>query len=211
MTFRFVLPESRPLLGPPTVDGTGSIEWQIATLRADYGRASRLLIGIAATLVLVIAIFLVYGLVGAVGLANPFAAVTAIPLAALGAGAAWLLLGLHRSGRRLSVALADRLSAAVGSGGSIADVVLARTFILEPFIVWRIAAASLSLLFGVLSASIVFKPMSAGDPSEIALTAAAASIGALLIVVGCGVFGGVFRVHRAHSRRDPVQRRILGG
>ncbi|MFF2495036.1 hypothetical protein [Agromyces sp. NPDC058064] len=211
MPFRFVLAASQPLLEQEAADGAHSLERQIATLRADYGRASRLLIGLGATVVLVVAIFFVCGLVGAVGFTDPFVAPAALLLVALGAGAVWLLLGLHRSGRRLSIALAQRLSADAEGRGSIADAVLARTFILEPFILARLVAASLSLLFGVMAASIVFRPVSVADPVEISLTAAIASIGVLLVLVGCGVFGGVFRIHRAHSRRDPVQRRLLGG
>ncbi|MFF2390482.1 hypothetical protein [Agromyces sp. NPDC058104] len=210
MPFRFVLPASLPLLEQEAADGADSIERQIATLRADYGRASRLLIGLGATAVLVVAIFLVCGLVGAFGFAIPFVA-PMLALVALGAGAVWLLLGLHRSGRRLSIALARRLSADAEGRGSIADAVLARTFILEPFILARLVVASLSLLFGVMAASVVFMPVSVADPVEVSLAAATTSIGVVLVLVGCEVFGGVFRVHRAHSRRDPVQRRLLGG
>ncbi|MFF2276654.1 hypothetical protein [Agromyces sp. NPDC058126] len=207
MAFRLVLDDSRPLLDDDSTDSTAPLRRQVDVLRADYGRASRLLLGIAATIVLVVVIFIVTGLIVAVGLENAFAVVFALPFAAIGAAAAWLLVELHRSGRRLSIALADRLTVVHEGGDSIGDVILARTFVFEPFVFWRIAASSLALLFGIMLGSMAFAP----TPGDTAIRIAVGAIGALLIVVGCGVFGGVFRVNRAHARRDPVQRRILGG
>ncbi|MFF2270868.1 hypothetical protein ACFVTX_01240 [Agromyces sp. NPDC058136] len=207
MAFRLVLDDSRPLLDHDVPSSPGPLSRQIAALRADYGRASRLLLGTAAALVLGIAIFVVCGLVGAIGLASPFAVIAALLFIAIGAGASWLLISLHRSGRRLSIALADRLTAAHEGGDSLGDVILARTFVFEPFVFWRIAAASIALLFGIMLGSMAFAP----TEGDAAVRIAVGAIGVLLIVVGCGVFGGVFRVNRAHARRDPVQRRILGG
>lgn len=207
MAFRLVLDDSRPLIDHDASSSPGPLSRQIAGLRADYGRASRLLLGIAATLVLCVVIVVVCGLVGALGLASPFVVIAAPVFLAIGAGASWLLISLHRSGRRLSIALADRLAAAHEGGTSFGDVVLARTFVFEPFVFWRIAAASLALLFGIMLGSMALAPTEGGAAIRVAVGA----VGVLLIVVGCGVFGGVFRVNRAHARRDPVQRRILGG
>jgi len=208
VAFHFVLDASRPLLETQPDAAPGSLEQQVATLRRDYGRATRLLVGIGVTLVGMLVLFTTAGVVASFGFDSPAIVILLLPLIALAAAVAWVLVRLHRSGRRLSIALAARLRARSEGGRGWNDAILARTFIFEPFVFWRIAIAALAVLGGVIFVSMVFSP---GAARDLALAVAFAAIGMLLLAVGCGVFGGVFRVNLAHSRRDPVQHRILGG
>ncbi|MWB98272.1 hypothetical protein [Agromyces seonyuensis] len=209
MTFRFLLPESRPLVDVDYPDGPGNLPQQTRALRRDYGRASRLFVGIGATLGFGIAL-LVLG--GALDLVATGGALLGVPFGLVGLGGAvvtgWLLLGLHRSGRRLARALASRYRSTYGPEhrGGLGDAGLARYFVFEPFLFWRIALASITLLGAIMLLSIAgFMPEQSAAGRLLS-----GAYGLVLLVAGCGLFGGTFRVNAAHSRRDPVQRRLWG-
>ncbi|MBY6061590.1 hypothetical protein [Microbacterium esteraromaticum] len=212
MSFRFILPESRPHLTTPAGEGNarpaGDPRRQ---LRRDYERLSRILVGALALLVLA-----PFGLVATLGVPLMPGRMMAIDIvmAVIGAvalaAALWLLVKLHRSGRRILIALSwwsrePHLSGAAtrAAGGWVR----ARTVNFEPRIFTRIVAASLIGLLGIFGLSAIAFPGSADNP---AFAAVMISWGAVCVLTAAGQMGGVMHLISGIAEQDPLWVRIRG-
>lgn len=209
MTFRFIQPESCPLLETPPAAGrslaSGDARRQ---LDADYRRWTRLLVGFAG---LVLASF---GVVAVVGIPLSGARLTAVDItmavvgAVLGATGVWILVRLHRSGRALLSALAWWTAEPYRRGAAhprASGWVSARTVNVEPPILARIVSSSVLGLFGILAMATVAYPT---PPGALNPAPAGIGLGILLLLTACGQMGGVMRLVSGLAVADPVWARI---
>ncbi|MFE6997406.1 hypothetical protein ACFVAE_15680 [Microbacterium sp. NPDC057659] len=209
MSFHFVLPDSRPLLAGPT-DGDGRTPGDpIRQLRRDYDRMSRVGMGALAILALV-----PFGLVATIGVPLMGGRLTPfdIAMAVIGAIAlivgVWILIRLHRSGRRILVALSRLLREPYRSGAlprTAAGWVNARTVNFEPPVLTRIITSSLLGLTGLIGLGIIAYPGFSQAPS---LYTTLVLWGAACFLTAAGQMGGVMHLVSGVAEQDPLWVRI---
>jgi len=219
--YRMILPETLPdVLAVENDAGAGAdarafeADAAASRTRADYGRVSRWLWGLLGTAGAAIAIVLVSGAVNmATAGGDAFTAAASagiLILAALvpGTPSAWLLVSLHRSGRRLARAAAywaalpyRRRTHAPTKGDWFAVRFLAYSADLFP----RVTTSALAGLATIFAASLAVRALVVGEPAwELTLW-----LGwALLFGTVCvGQFGGVQRIQNGYVARGPQLRK----
>jgi hypothetical protein len=227
MAFRFMLSDSRPWIeaaerarvqeGVPPLEiaHPGNADRAQAQLRGDWGRWSRWGLG-----VLGVALTTVAALAPAAAVWSSLSmGAVFLPgvLLLLAAGAAfavpgsWLLIALHRSGRRLVRALAfwTALPYRRGNrerGGS--GWLRARTVNFEPDVLVRILSASVTTLGAIFGAALTFFTIAVRPDPAMAVLYAQWTI--LSLLVTAGLFGGVIRVVNGFGEADPLWNRIRG-
>lgn len=183
----------------------------VTQLRADYGRVSRWLLGLLATVVAAIATVLIG--VGVDSALDP----AMLPEdravgAALGIGiglvlaapATWLLITLHRSGRRLATGLAFWVALPYRTGQRSPegrDFFVNRFVAFEPYLLIRVITSVAASLATVFAVSMVFYAILVSPLVSLAVSSALAAL--LFGVCGVGQFGGVQRIQNGYAHRDP--------
>lgn len=212
MSFHFVLPDSRPFLTTPVDERDARPAGDPRRrLRRDYERYSRILVGALALLVLA-----PFGLVATLGV--PLSAgrmmTIDIVLAVVGAlalaAALWLLVMLHRSGRRILIALSWWTGEPYRNGTAARTAggwVRARSVNVEPPILIRIVTSSLVGLIGIFGLSAIGYPGSAQNPG---FAAVMISWGLVCVLTAAGQMGGVMRLVSGIAEQDPLWVRIRG-
>ncbi|MCU4672343.1 hypothetical protein ACFQRL_07045 [Microbacterium fluvii] len=180
-----------------------------ARTREDYGRLTRWLLGLLGTFGALIATVVVS--MAAWVLTEPGDPMTAVTVAAvlvlalaLGIPSIWLLLSLHRSGRRLARAagywagLPYRSGRRRPTGG---DWFAVRFLSFSPDLFLRVTTSALAALATTFFAALAVRALVIGAPGwELVLWAG----GALLFAAVCaGQFGGVQRIQNGHLAREP--------
>lgn len=216
MAFSFIRTESREWLSPTDrEDATPrDADEAVRTLRADWGRWSRLLVGSGALALTLAGTFASVGLLG-VALTRPTAtgtvdlAIATLSAVVAAAGAAVLLL-LWRSGRTLMNALTRWTREPYRRGWrspTAAGWLHARTVNFDADVFARIAAGSVVLLGAVFSAFAIFYSLAAA-PESAALAPLAVAWLVALLPTGLALLGGPMRLAAARGAADPLYRRV---
>lgn len=221
MAYRIILPTSeewvRQAEAALGVGGLTPVQPPVAdadraekTLRADYGRISRWLFGLAATVGAAVSgvIFAFAVTTFADAATDPLAIVfgwgTLAVAVAIGLPSVWLLIALHRSGKRLSratgywAALPYQLGVrapAVGDEYAVRYAVY--SFDLFP----RVATSALALLASVFAVSMIF--YSSLVKPDLAGLVIAITWSILAVSVTIGQFWGVQRIQNGLAWRSP--------
>lgn len=213
--YRMILPETLPDVVAAEA-GVGAdvrafeADAAAARTRRDYGRISRWLWGLLGTAGTATAILLVSGAVNmatADGDAFTAAASAGILLVVAlvpGIPSGWLLVSLHRSGRRLARAAGHWVSLPYRRGlraPTNADWFAVRFLGFSADLFLRLSTSALAGLATIFAASVAVRSLVVGAPAwELALW-----LGwALLFVLVCvGQFGGVQRIQNGYLARDP--------
>jgi len=213
--YRMILPETLPdVVAVEAGVGADARAFEAdaaaARTRGDYGRISRWLWGLLGTAGTATAILLVSGAVNmatAEGDAFTAAASAGILIVAAlvpGIPSGWLLVSLHRSGRRLARAAAYWASLPYRRGlraPTKGDWFAVRFLGFSADLFLRLSTSALAGLATIFAASLAVRALVVGAPAwELALW----SGWALLLVLVCvGQFGGVQRIQNAYLARDP--------
>jgi hypothetical protein len=211
------LARERATGAPPELRIT-EIDAAFATVRRDYGRVSRWLLGLLGTAGAAVGALAATGALG-ISLSRawgPGDLAFIGALAAIGvtisACSVWLLVALHRSGRRLARAAGywAALPYLSGRRQPVAGDYFAIRFHLlyTPDLLIRTVTATLALLAAVFTVSSVFFALLVAHDAATAVLMVAWSI--LAIGVGCGQFGGILRYQLGYGVRDPLlfERRV---
>lgn len=216
--YRMILPESlADVTAAESEDATTArlvdADAAAARTRADYGRVSRWLLGLLGTAGAVIAVGLLGFAVslmtaGAGGAADPlFGGVALFIAAAFAVPSAWLLLRLHRSGRRLAsaagywAALPYRQGRRAPTRGDWFTVRFAG-YSVDLFL--RLISSALAGLAFVCAGSLAVRAVVIGEPVWEAVMWWGWT--ALFAAVCVGQFGGVQRIQNGYLPRDPALR-----
>lgn len=217
----FIQPRSRPWIeAAEAARAAGSVEppapygspdAAAEQLRDDYGRVSRWLWGIAATVVASIGIlFLSVGadfavddtLTDADRLAG---AAFGVGLGLLVGGAATgLLVVLHRTGRRLAIGLGFWVALPYRTGRrtpETRDYFVVRFLGFEPYLLIRIITSALAFLAAAFTVSLIFYSSLVVPSASGVVIGVLGSI--LFVAVMIGQFGGVQRIQAGYAHRDP--------
>lgn len=215
--FRMILPDTLPdLVGAEAPDGSptraGDADAAAARTRADYGRVSRWGLGLLGTAGAMLAI-LFAGVAtsmltsGGVSLLTlPFAALVLLVGIAFGVPSVWLLVELHRSGRRLARAAGYWAGLPYRQGirsPTRGDWFAVRFLGFSSDLLLRLitsALAGLATIFAIsgIFSAIAMRPSASGLVISIGLAI-------LLGTVCAGQFGGVQRIQNGHLPRDPAR------
>lgn len=181
--------------------------------RNDYGRWSRWILGLIGTAGLTIAILL-STLSVATALNDSTTQNTAESIIIVGIGAilglipailsGWLLVALHRSGKRLARAAGFWSGYAYRTKQRLPerrDWFTVRFAVFSPDLFLRIITSALAGLVSSFAVSIFVRALATGDDSGFAPSAL--MIALLYISVGLGQFGGVQRIQNGLLIRDP--------
>ncbi|MFD4957643.1 hypothetical protein [Microbacterium sp. NPDC058389] len=211
--YRMILPETLPDVVAAEAEADArafEADAAAARTRADYGRVSRWLWGLLGTAGTAIAMLLVAGAVnmataGGAAIASALSASILI-LVALVAGtpSGWLLLSLHRSGRRLARA-AGYWAALPHLQGLRAprrgDWFAVRFLGFSADLFLRLTTSALAGLVAIFAASVGVRSVVIAAPAwELTLWLGWA---VLFGTVCVGQFGGVQRIQNGHLARDP--------
>lgn len=223
--FAFVRPGTLPLVEmaeraiaagdvdtlPPGMN-VAAVDAATQTVRADYGRASRWLLGLlgtvggaAAALAVAFAGFALSAarLDPVAGMGT--AAVGGVVAVLLGVPAALLLWALHRSGRRLARATAYWAALPYRSGVRrpvTGDYFAVRFLAYSPDLFIRVISSVGSFLGAVFAISMIFFATAVSPEPALAIAASLWSV--LFVAVTVGQFGGVQRIQVGYSHRDPL-------
>lgn len=182
-----------------------------ARTRADYGRVSRWGLGILGTLGAAGAAFLLGFAADVLAEGHDpvgdglFAAFIALIAAVFAVPSVWLLVALHRSGRRLARAAGfwaglpyrqGRRSPTRGDWFSVRFLGFSSDLLL------RLITSALAGLAAVFTISMVYYSLAVQPSTSGTVIAAALSI--LLVAVCIGQFGGVQRIQNGYLARDPA-------
>jgi len=213
--YRMILPETRADVDAVASDSAASTRPAEADAaakrtRADYGRVSRWALGLVGTAGAAFAVLIAAGAValwtdgsgaGAVVLGGVilFVAVT------LGVPAVWLLVALHRSGRRLARAAGFWAGLPYRQGvrqPTRGDWFAVRFLGFRSDLFLRLITSALAALATVFSASLFVRALVDGLPMWQAVLWAGWAV--LFAAVTVGQFGGVQRIQNGHLSRDPA-------
>ncbi|MDR6176116.1 uncharacterized membrane protein YhaH (DUF805 family) [Nocardioides zeae] len=213
MRYAWTTPASAPYLAGPTSARLAEADRAVAALRGDAERWSRWWLGTGAFVAAVVGLFVSAGVVGAIvdlGRAAALDVVVVLLALALALAGLAVLVRLARSGRRITRAAAAWLRAPYVAGLRSPDAagwVRARTVNLEPRVLARLVTATFALLVGVAGVALAARDLVQGAT---ALSGAAAAIGVLGLVCGCGQVAGVLRIVAALGAADPLRVRLRG-
>jgi hypothetical protein len=182
-----------------------------ARTRADYGRVSRWALGLLGTAGAAIAGALIgYAVSVATSGMEPvgdavFAGIVLIIAAAFGVPSVWLLIALHRSGRRLARAARYWAGLPYRQGRrspTKGDWFAVRFLGFSSDLFLRLVTASLAGLVTVFAASLTVRAIVTAAPAWEAVMWLAWT--ALFVAVCVGQFGGVQRIQNGYLARDPA-------
>jgi len=211
--YRMILPETLPdvVAAEAGADArTFEADAAAARTRGDYGRVSRWLLGLLGTTGTAIAVLLVAGAVNMAATGGD-AVMSALSgsvlfLVALvpGAPSVWLLLSLHRSGRRLARSAGYWAALPYLEGRRAprsGDWFAVRFLGFSADLFLRLTTSALAGLAALFAASLGVRGMVMGAPSwELTLWLGwAVLFGAVCV----GQFGGVQRIQNGYLARDP--------
>lgn len=180
-----------------------------ARTRGDYGRVSRWALGLLGTAGTALATLLAAFPLSLVGSGDDardlvFGAIFVAVALAIGTPSVWLLVALHRSGRRLSraagywAALPYRLGRRAPRRG---DWFAVRFLGFSSDLLLRLISSVLAGLAAIFTLVGAVRAIATGAPAwEVVLWLA---WGVLFTAVCVGQFGGVQRIQNGHTARDP--------
>lgn len=212
--FQMVLPATSGDLAAAEADaGAGArpvdADAAAARTRADYGRVSRWALGLFGTAGAAASVLLLSGAVAMATDAPPavgmvMAAIVLLVAAAVGVPSVWLLVALHRSGRRLAHAAGywAGLPYRLGRRPTRGDWFAVRFLGFSADLFLRLVTAALAALAAVFAVSLFVRALIAADPAwQLVLFA---GWGVLFTAVCAGQFGGVQRLQNGYLVRDPA-------
>ncbi|PZU44740.1 MAG: hypothetical protein DI566_11640 [Microbacterium sp.] len=183
-----------------------------ARTRADYGRVSRWALGLAGTAGALLAVSIAGFAVSVfTSVTDPlgdlvFGSVVLLIAAAFGVPSVWLLVSLHRSGRRLARAVGYWAGLPSRQGWrqpTRGDWFAVRFLGFSADLFLRLITSALAGLATVSSASLTVRAIVTGAPAwEVTLWAGWTLV---LGAVCGGQFGGVQRIQNGHLPRDPAR------
>ena len=215
MPLELIRSETMPLLDrDPENAGAGDAQRSAATVRTDYERLSRWGLGLGAGVAVELGIFVLAGMVdavGAVGAVSQLDVMVMLVAVLLAVGGGAVLMALWASGRRLSRSAQRwlrRSHEASGLPRTAVGWLGARIVNIELRVFLRIATASLAVLTGIGGVALFGRDLADGGLT--ALSVGALVMGLVALAAGCGQMGGVLRHVTGLAAADPVWAALRG-